>query len=275
MRHLRIAAAQIHSGGTPAENLARLERQAIAAATVGAEAILFSECVIHGYGYHSDNNAPRVAALAEPLDGPSCRALSAIAARHGITIMAGFFERDGDAFYNTHCIATPDGKRDRQRKHMLTEGELNAGLRPGGVPRLPVILGGVRCAILICADGGLPDLAGILKDGRFEYRLCPTGGGGHIRNFLHETDLDTPEGRAAYEKNRPCVFNTNAILDISKEASTGFTSANALGPVGKETCHQGHCMIVDGRGVMRAQLPGTIVLEHQHDSMIHAVLSFA
>lgn len=40
------------------------------------------------------------------------------------------------------------------------------------------------------------------------------------------------------------------------------------------TCHMGHCMIVDNRGVMRTQLPGTPVLEHQQDLMTHAVLQF-
>ena len=64
------------------------------------------------------------------------------------------------------------------------------------------------------------------------------------------------------------------ILDEKECPATGFTSANALGPVGRQTCHQGHCMIVDHQRVMRAQIPGTIVLEHMEDQMIHARLQF-
>jgi predicted amidohydrolase len=47
MKQLRVAAAQIHSGGTVEQTLARAETQVRAAAVVGAEVILFSECALH------------------------------------------------------------------------------------------------------------------------------------------------------------------------------------------------------------------------------------
>jgi hypothetical protein len=94
-----------------------------------------------------------------------------------------------------------------------------------------------------------------------------------MHDMLHEKDLLTARGRRLYEENRPRVFKTEAILS-RKDCPGGFTSANALGPVGRRTCHQGHCMIVDNNRVMRAQIPGTIVLEHQQDQMIHARLRF-
>ena len=93
--------------------------------------------------------------------------------------------------------------------------------------------------------------------------------------MLHESDLLIPEGRRKYEENRPRVFKPEAFLHDSKLTNTGWTSANALGPVGERSCHQGHCMIVDNNCVLRAQIPGTNVLEHQQDQMIRAVLSFA
>jgi hypothetical protein len=86
--------------------------------------------------------------------------------------------------------------------------------------------------------------------------------------------LATPEGQKAYAENRPRVFKPEPFLDEEECPDTGFTAANALGPVGERTCHQGHCMIVDNQRVMRAQVPGTNVLEHQQDQMIHAELSF-
>lgn len=70
------------------------------------------------------------------------------------------------------------------------------------------------------------------------------------------------------------VFNAAAIFGEKDCPYSGFASANALGPVGRQTCHQGHCMIVDNRRVMRAQIPGTIVREHMQDQMIHALLCF-
>jgi hypothetical protein len=38
--------------------------------------------------------------------------------------------------------------------------------------------------------------------------------------------------------------------------------------------HQGHCSIVDKNRVLRAQIPGTNVVEHFLDQMAHAVLYF-
>jgi hypothetical protein len=69
------------------------------------------------------------------------------------------------------------------------------------------------------------------------------------------------------------VFTVPILSEINCPFS-GFASANALGPVGNQTCHQGHYMIVDNQRVMRAQIPGTIVLEHMQDQMVHARLEF-
>ena len=269
---LHVAAAQIHAGGGTADVLQRLERQVAAAAAVGVEVILFSECVLHGYDY--DMSRDSVRALAEPVTGPTCSHVVALAQRYRVAILAGFLERAGDLIYNSHLVARPAGTRTVQRKHELTDGEKQAGLTPGPAERTVVEFNGVRTAIIICADGGIAGLHDRLRDQGIVYRFCPTGGGGKIQDYLHETDLQTPDGRKRYEENRPRVFNTLAFLSAAECPQTGFTSANALGPVGRQTCHQGHCMIVDNQRVMRAQITGTIVLEHQQDQFIHAALNF-
>ena len=271
-KQLHVAAAQIHSGGPIAEVLERVERQVMAASAVGAEAILFAECALHGYD--SDMTAESVRAVAEPLDGPNGRRLLELARRFRIVVLIGFFERNGEAVHNSVLIARPDGRCGAARKHVLTPGELSARLTPGGRAREIVEINGVRCAIVICADGGIDGLHEELRAQGVDYRLCPTGGGGRIGDMLHDTDLSTAAGRARYVENRPRVFKTEAILDENECPFTGFMSANALGLAGRKTCHQGHCMIVDNRRVMRAQIPGTIVLEHMQDQMIHARLSF-
>lgn len=271
-RTLHVAAAQINSGGTITETVERVERQVGAAAAVGAELILFSECALHGYDY--DMTPESVRAVAEPVDGPNCRRVLELALRRRITVLIGFFERNGDLVHNSMLIACPDGACRTARKHVLTAGERAAGLTPGARERDIVEINGVRCAVIICADGGMDGLHEDLRGQGVDYRLCPTGGGGKIGDMLHSADLLTAEGRARYVENRPRVFNTAAILDEKDCPYSGFTSANALGPVGRRTCHQGHCMIVDNQRVMRAQIPGTIVLEHMQDQMIHALLGF-
>ncbi len=272
MRTLHIAVAQIHSAGPVAETMIRVERQVVSAAAVGVNAILFSECALHGYDY--DMTPESVRAFAESVDSPNCMRISQMAKSNNIAVLIGFIERCGEDIYNSMLVAHPDGNCEVARKHILTQGEISAKLTPGVRERLIVDLNGVRCAIIICADGGIENLHEDLRQRGADYRLCPTGGGGKISDMLHETDLITPEGKKRYEENRPRVFNTQAFLDDKECPNTGFASANALGPVGIQTCHQGHCMIVDNQHVMRAQIPGTIVLEHMQDQMVHAVLNF-
>lgn len=271
-RTLHVAAAQIHAAGGIDETFHRLERQVAAAAAVGVDVILFSECVLQGYDY--DMTRESVRAVAEPLEGRTCSRVAALAKRRGVAILAGFFERDGNAIYNSHLVARPDGTRAVERKHALTPSELQAGLTAGRPERTVFTFNGVRTAIIICADGGIKGLHQRLRAQGVDYRFCPTGGGGKLQDYLHEADLRTAAGRKRYVENRPKVFNAQAILSRNECPHTGFTSTNALGPVGKQTCHQGHCMIVDNGRVMRAQIPGTIVIEHQQDQMIHAVLTF-
>lgn len=272
MKRLHVAAAQIRSEETVAGTLRRVERQLALAARVGADVILFSEGCMHGYDY--DLTRKRLREAAEPLSGRNCGRVVSMAKKYGVAILIGFFERDGRRFYNSQLVARPDGSRAVQRKHCLTGGETGPGLVPGPAERTVFEFNGVRTAIIICADGGIKDLHETLRCQGVEYRFCPTGGGGKMDEMLHEADLLTAEGRRAYAKNRPRVFNTKAILPRKECPYTGFAAANALGPAGRRTCHQGHCMIVDNHRVMRAQHPGTIVLEHQQDQMIHAELTF-
>lgn len=273
MKKLHVAVAQVHSGGSLADTLGRVEQQAAAAAAVGAEVILFAEVALGGYDY--DLSRATLEALAEPLAGPTCDRVVAIARRLRLAILAGFWERSNGGIYNSHLVARPDGTRAVERKHNLTPGELKAGVSQGQRARTVFEFGGVRTAVLICADTGIEGIVPELKAQGVQYRFIPTAGGGKLADYLHEADLATPEGRKRYEENRLRVFKTQAILDDKECPGLGFAAANALGPVGAQTCHQGHCMIVDNAGVMRAQIPGTIVLEHQQDQMLHAELTFA
>lgn len=272
MKSLHIAAAQIHSGGPVEETLQRVERQVAAASVVGAQVILFAEVALHGFDY--DLTPEMVESLAESVTSPNCSRIVETAKKYNIAILIGFFERDGDQFFNSQLVARPDGSRTVEHKHNITAIEQKAGLSRGQRERTVFEFNGIKTAIIICGDNGIEGLHEMLKEQGVEYRFCPTGGGGKMEDMLHEADILTLEGRKKYEENRPKVFKTQAILSAKECRCTGFTSANALGPVGKQTCHQGHCMIVDNNSVMRAQIPGTIIFEHQQDQMIHAVLNF-
>lgn len=272
MRMLHVGAAQIHSGGGVEDVLERTERQVAAASAFGVDVLLFSECCLQGYDYEMDGRM--LADVALPVTAGPFKDLSHMAQAYEMNILMGFWEFADYRFHNSVFVAHADGRTAVERKHRMCPVELGAGVTPGPRERAVHEFGGVRCAIVICMDGGIPDLPEQIRRNRIDFRFCPTGGGGKLSDMLHEEDLDTDDGLARYCANRPRVFNTHHVQPEDDWPGVGFCSANALGPAGENTCHQGHCMIVDNRRIMRAQTVGTIVLEHQQDALIHAELTF-
>src|SRR3954453_20658208 len=72
--------------------LGRLE----GAAALGARLVVFPECALTGYGFESKAGAGE---FAEPVDGPSCRAVAAECARLGVWTVFGFLESEGERLY--------------------------------------------------------------------------------------------------------------------------------------------------------------------------------
>lgn len=274
MRYLHVGIAQVNAiVGAPQENLQRIHRQVQSAAAVGVEVLLFPETVIHAYNF-----SPANMALAEPLGGALTQQVSEWARQYNMTILAGFLERDGDNIYNSLVVARPDGTMGLERKNNLTETELAAGLTAGKVERTVFEFNGIRCAIMICADCGIKDLHCNLAQQGVEFRFIPTGAGNMMKDklipYIHEEELATEEGRALTVEYRGYVCICDAIVPEDPQPYTGYAAANALGDDGAGVRHMGHCSIVDRHRVLRAQIPGTLVIEHQQDQMAHTVLSF-
>ncbi len=185
---------------------------------------------------------------------------------------------DGAVLYNSHLVARPDGTLGVQRKHNVTPPEIAAGISPGPRARTVFEFNGVRTALIICADSGIDGLADELAAQGVEYRFCPTAGGGNIGDkpipYFHEAELADPEKRALYEQYRGYVFLAQAMLTEKECPHCGFAAANAMGYDGRSVTHMGHCLIVDNHRVLRAQIPGTLILEHLQEQMVHAQLTF-
>jgi predicted amidohydrolase len=274
MRKLHIAVSQINAVAfNPQENLKRIHRQVKSASAVDVDLILFGETVIHAYNFSPENLA-----LAETIGGPLTSQISAWAVEYNITILAGFIEKDGDKLYNSHLVTRPDGSMAVERKHKITDCEITGGLSSGKAERTVFEFNGVKCAIIICADGGIEDLYTALAKQGVEYRLCPTAGGNIINGkpipYIHEDELDSEEKQALAAEYRQKVCVNDAIMSEDPIPFTGFASANAMGDDGTGIRHMGHCMIVDNYRVLRAQIPGSLIIEHQEDMMVHATLTF-
>lgn len=276
MRSVHIAVAQVRArAGALAANLARVERQVQAAALNGCDLALFAETVLHAYVF-----TPANLVLAEPAGaGTATSGVIALAMRHRIAIAAGFLERTAAGIHNSHLVAFPDGTWTVRRKTELTAVERAAGLVAGDGSFAPVVIQGVPCAVIICADGGHAGLAAKLRANGVRYRLCPTAGGDIIDGVkeapMAPEELSTPAGRQRYERLRSKVFDASHIQHLPADHVCGFASANALGDDGAGTHHMGHCMITGNDGVLLAQIPGNPVSAYQFDQMAHAIVPFA
>jgi len=115
-RILRVAAVQVESrDGEVEANLARAEPLVAEAAARGAQLVLCPEFLAAGYFYHES-----LWEAGEPRDGATEGWLRRLAAVHRIYLGASYLEAEGDDFYNTFALATPDGAvAGRVRKESL------------------------------------------------------------------------------------------------------------------------------------------------------------
>lgn len=113
----------------------------------GADIVILPEMVVHGYVADARGVAP----LAEPVDGPSARAWTEVAASHGGYICGGFCERDGDALYNSVIVVGPNGRILHYRKLHLF-GDEKVAFRPGdlGLPIAHTTFGTI--GVCVCYD---------------------------------------------------------------------------------------------------------------------------
>jgi predicted amidohydrolase len=155
MAPLRTALLQ-GPAGVPAdvrESLDALDGAARRAAGEGARLLVTGELFASGYAL-----GERMAERAEPADGPAGRRVAAIAARHGIGIVHGYPERDGDRLYNATRLTGPDGAvlADYRKTHLFGAYE-RAVFTPGDRPVVQGTLDGVRIGLLICYDVEFPE----------------------------------------------------------------------------------------------------------------------
>ncbi|WP_179401952.1 carbon-nitrogen hydrolase family protein [Burkholderia guangdongensis] len=142
--------------GDTAYNLNRAQK-AIATCAPDTDIVIFPESYLTGF-----LDVGQLAACAEPLDGPSVRAITAAARERNVAVVIGLIERDGDRHYNTTVLVTPDGVALSYRKTHLWVSE--PGVVLPGDRYATVEWRGVRVGILICYDIEFPEGARALAD---------------------------------------------------------------------------------------------------------------
>ncbi len=120
-----VSIGLVQIGGEPLQVEANREltyRSANVAFDQGADIVILPEMIIHGYV--SDWRA--LWDLAEPVDGPTVKQWTALAAEANGYVVGGFCERDGEAMYNSAVAVGPDGLLLHYRKaHLFAEEKVS------------------------------------------------------------------------------------------------------------------------------------------------------
>jgi predicted amidohydrolase len=119
----------------------------------------------------------KYADVAEPIPGPATEFLGALAAKNRAYVVAGVYEREGKAVYNTSVLLGRDGKLiGKYRKVCLPREEIDGGITPGTeYPVFNTDFG--RVGMMICWDVHYPEVARELSARGAEMIFMPIWGG--------------------------------------------------------------------------------------------------
>ncbi len=258
---LKIAVAQpLCRPGDIAGNLKSMGRLVEQAARAEARLVLFAEAGVTGY---------RKDFAAVTIGDSTCVALQTMARDYGLVVAAGFMEQNGMFRHITHGAFFPDGSLVIQRKARPgpPEGDME-DWRPGPDERNGFEVDGVRCAISICADAGIPDLWNILARQGVQVHLIPTAGVGPRSWGFSEAALDDSQTLdAALKKMESMCFSRDAIRRCRRQRMA-MVSCNQMADNGIDYFQPGHSMIVDSTGEVVGLIPGSCVFEHLREKMV-------
>lgn len=269
---LRAASVQLESApGDKEANLGKIEQFVAAAARQSVQLVVFPECCITGYWFIRNLSAAELRDLAEPVfSGPSCRRLMTLARQHNVSIGAGLIEADGEDYYNSYVVVTPDGGAYRHRKIHSFE---HPRIRHGSEYTVFDLPGGFRAGVLICYDCNIIENVRITALRGADVLIAPHQTGGcrtanpHLMGLIErrlwderfinpaalEQEFRGEKGRAwlmrwlpsrAHDNGMFLIFSNGVGVD-DDEVRTG--NAMILDPYGRilvETCQAADAMVV-------------------------------
>jgi (R)-amidase len=150
---MQVEIAQL--GGRDGDKAANLASALAAIERCAPSTALLVLPELHLTGFPTARN---VAALAEPLDGPSLQRVQAAASRKGVAVAVGLVEAAAGGPYNTTVLLDPrEGLRLHYRKTHLFGGE--RGVVQPGDRFATTLWNGLRVGLLVCYDIEFPETA--------------------------------------------------------------------------------------------------------------------
>ncbi len=177
MRILKLAVIQMAMSADEARNIAKAESLVRRAARAGARLVLLPELFSHRY--FAKDRDPRYFSLAESArKHPLLRRFAALAHELRVVLPVSFFERDGNAFFNSLALIDADGRRiGIYRKAHIPDGpgyQEKFYFAPGDTPFRPVDTAVGRIGALVCWDQWFPEPARLLALKGAEILLYPS-----------------------------------------------------------------------------------------------------
>lgn len=256
-RVVSVAAVQCALGGARGDNIARVERLVRDAAAQGGNVILPPE-LFEGPYFCREENADWFAEARAVGDDEGVSRLRRVAAELGVVIPVSFFERAGQAYYNSVAIIDADGAiLGVYRKSHIPDGpgyEEKFYFRPGdtGFRVWPTRFG--TLGVGICWDQWFPESARAMMLLGAEVLFYPTA----IGSEPHEPDLDT---RDPWQR---------AMIGHAVSNIVPVVAANRIGDEHGQIFY-GSSFIADARGDKRAELgrtdEGTIATAFDLDAL--------
>ena len=242
-REITVAAIQCPLPGTRAENIARIEKHVRDAAARGATIILPPE-LFQGPYFCREEKAEWFAEARAAEDDEAVKRLREVARELGVVVPVSFFERAGQAYYNSLAVIDADGQvLGIYRKSHIPDGpgyEEKFYFRPGdtGFRAWRTRFGTI--GVGICWDQWFPESARAMMLLGAEVLFYPTA----IGSEPHDPDLDT---RDPWQR---------AMIGHAVSNVVPVVAANRTGDESGQVFY-GSSFIADARGDKRAELGRT------------------
>lgn len=233
---MRIAVGQFSAGMDKPVNLARISDLTARAADAGAHVVVFPEGAMCDFGAATDD----LSGLAEPLDGHFVQALSELAARFGLTVVAGMFESiPGEKLiYNSAVVVDPTrGLVGAYRKRHLFDafGEIESErFCRGNQDPLLVEVGGFTAAVVICYDIRFASFIERAADAGAELLVAPAAWVAgplkeeHLGILAHARALDNTMYVAVGAQTGPAYTGRSVIVDPLGPTLAGLGEAEGV-----------------------------------------------
>jgi predicted amidohydrolase len=155
----------------PEKNLERVIHLTLEASDLGANVVVFPECVLTGYGLSLDE----ANTFSEPIPGPTTDRITEICHDTGCLVVLGMLEKDdGGNIYNTAVLLGADGLLGKYRKTHLPFLGIDRFLSKGTSIDGPFDTPIGKLGLLICYDLRFPEPIRVLALKGAHAILLPT-----------------------------------------------------------------------------------------------------